>query len=120
MFRVEKVRYDSHESDPKQEVSNSMLQFLCFMGNSFLSFLPFSPVGFIFIRSFKFKIGLMTDEPSYFLTRVRFFNVKMFGDLNYSGQGLLHVPVEIIQLHCSRCFFLVPLLIITSEIINLL
>lgn len=76
MLRVEKVHSDSHESNPKPKTSKSMLQLLCLMGNSFLFFLSSSPVGFIFIRSFRFKIGLMTKEPSYFLPCVRFFNIR--------------------------------------------
>lgn len=67
-------------SDSKPKSSNSKLQLLCSMGKSFLYFLSSSLIDFVSIQSFRFKIGLMTKEPFYFLPSVRLFNV--FVDLN--------------------------------------
>lgn len=117
--RVEKVHSNSHKSDPKPDISNSLLQLLCLVGNSFPFFLICSPVGFISIRFFKFKMELMIKEPSCFFP-CEILQFKVFGDVSYSWQDLLYASIEIIQLHCFRCSVLVPLLVITSEVINLL
>lgn len=76
MVRVEKVHSDSNKSDPKPEISNSVLQLLCLVGNSFPFFIICSPVGFISIRHFKFKIEIMIKETSYFFPCVKFFNLR--------------------------------------------
>lgn len=117
VLRVEYVNSGTHRSDSRAKTSNSRLQLLYLMDNSFQFFLPSSHVVFIFVRSFRFKIGLMSKEPSDFLPCVRFFN--MFVNLLFFWQDSLGVAVEVIQLLCFRCPILATLHIITAEIVTL-